>query len=426
MMHQADRYFMRLIQPFLGNKPPEIAKAVVLGMAILSILVLAESLACVFWIFTLSSLGEGYAVMAAVPYIYIIISYSSLLVFYHFKRFDAFTFTQLVMLLVMPFFMQWIIGGLQASSGVAFWAILSPVGALMILGTRQSTPWFILFGLLAVLSWWLNDQFSMHALPIPGDIRDAFFAINMAGVSVILYIAMRYFQSEKAKVLEALAVEKSRSEQLLRSILPESVAKRLHETQCGRIADSHDAVTILFADIVNFTQISAGMTPAAVVDLLNHVFSRFDQLAAQYGVEKIKTIGDAYMVIAGAPSPRTDHAHVMADMALEVPALLDKVSREIGMPLAMRIGMNSGAVVAGIIGNTRFSYDLWGDAVNIASRMETTGLPNEIQVSAATYELLKADYCFEPRCGVDIKGKGKVVTYLLKGRMDKHDVDVSR
>ncbi|MFL9610099.1 adenylate/guanylate cyclase domain-containing protein [Methylobacillus sp. Pita2] len=419
MMHQADRYFMRFIQPFLGNKPSEIAKTVVLGVVILSILVLAESLACVFWIFTLSSLGEGYAVMAAVPYIYIIISYGSLLVFYHFKRFDAFTFTQLVMLLVMPFFMQWIIGGFQASSGVAFWAILSPVGALMILGTKQSTPWFVLFGLLVILSWHLNPLFSVHALPIPSDIRDAFFAINMAGVSAILYIVMRYFQSQKAKVLEALAVEKARSEQLLRSILPESVAQRLHESQGTRIADSHDEVTILFADIVNFTQISAGMAPTEVVDMLNHVFSRFDQLAARYGVEKIKTIGDAYMVIAGAPNARADHAEVMANMALAMPALLQEVSTEIGRPLAMRIGINSGAVVAGIIGNTRFSYDLWGDAVNIASRMEHTGLPNEIQVSAATYELLKQDYLLEPRHGVDVKGKGKVSTYLLKGRLEK-------
>lgn len=415
-MHQADRYFLRLIQPFLGSKPPEVAKTVVLGVVILSILVLAESLACVFWIFSLSSLGEGYAVMAAVPYIYIIISYSSLLVFYHFKRFDAFTFTQLVMLLVMPFFMQWIIGGFQASSGVAFWAILSPVGALMILGTRQSTPWFILFGVLAVLSWWLNSLFSMHAMPIPSDIRDAFFAINMAGVSGILYIVMRYFQSQKAKVLEALAIEKSRSEQLLRSILPDSVAQRLHEAQGTRIADSHEAVTILFADIVNFTQISATMSPAQVVDMLNHVFSRFDQLAAQYGVEKIKTIGDAYMVIAGAPNPRHDHAQVIADMALAMPALLREVSHEIGQSLEMRIGINSGAVVAGIIGNTRFSYDLWGDAVNLASRMEHTGLPNQIQVSASTYTLLSQDYVFEPRNGVEIKGKGVVSTYWLKSK----------
>lgn len=415
-MYQADRYFLRLIQPFLGSKPPEVARTVVLGVVILSILVLAESLACVFWIFSLSSLGEGYAVMAAVPYIYIIISYSSLLVFYHFKRFDAFTFTQLVMLLVMPFFMQWIIGGFQASSGVAFWAILSPVGALMILGTRQSTPWFILFGVLAVLSWWLNSLFSMHALPIPSDIRDAFFAINMAGVSGILYIVMRYFQSQKAKVLEALAIEKSRSEQLLRSILPDSVAQRLHEAQGARIADSHEAVTILFADIVNFTQISATMSPTQVVDMLNHVFSRFDQLATQYGVEKIKTIGDAYMVIAGAPNPRHDHAQVIADMALAMPAVLREVSHEIGQSLEMRIGINSGAVVAGIIGNTRFSYDLWGDAVNLASRMEHTGLPNQIQVSASTCALLNQDYVFEPRNGVEIKGKGTVSTYWLKSK----------
>lgn len=409
-------YFNRLIQPFLGSQPPETRDTVALGMVILSILVLAESLICVLWIYMLSGLGDGYAFMAAVPYVYIIISYSSLLLFYHLRRFDAFSFTQLVMLLLMPFLMQWMIGGFHASSGVAFWAVLSPVGALMLLGTRQSTPWFALFALLTLLSWELNADFAQNALPIPPHVRDTFFAINMAGVSIILYTVMRYFQSQKAKVLDALAQEQARSEQLLRSILPESVAQRLRNSSAARIADSHDAVTILFADLVDFTRISASLTPTQVVDMLNHVFSRFDALAEKYGVEKIKTIGDAYMVVAGAPNPRPDHAQVIAEMALEVPLILQQISQETGQPFAMRIGINSGPVVAGIIGNTRFSYDLWGDAVNLASRMEHSGLANEVQVSAATYELLKDDYLFEPRGRIDIKGKGQVETYLLKGK----------
>lgn len=148
--------------------------AVSLGRAILGFLVLAESAVCIFWIFALSSLGDGYALMAAIPYLYIVVSYTSLLIFYHFKRVEYFTFIQLTMLLVIPFFMQWVIGGFEASSGVAIWALLSPVGALMILGTRQSVPWFGLFFALVLISWLLNATFSSNALPIPVHTKTVF------------------------------------------------------------------------------------------------------------------------------------------------------------------------------------------------------------------------------------------------------------
>jgi len=182
-----------------------------LGKAILALLVFAESLVCIFWIFTLSGLGEGYAMMAVVPYVYIIFSYVSLLIFYRSKKFEYFTFTQLVMLLVMPFFMQWAIGGYEASSGIAIWAILSPIGALMILGTRQSTPWLILFVVLAVVSWKLNYLFAGNSLPIPRHIKDTFFLMNIMGTACILYGVMRYFQSQKERTLQELSLEQARS-----------------------------------------------------------------------------------------------------------------------------------------------------------------------------------------------------------------------
>jgi guanylate cyclase len=200
-----------------------------LGKAILTILVFAESLVCIFWIYTLSGLGEGYAMMAAVPYAYIIVSYVSLLIFYRSKKFEYLTFTQLVMLLVMPFFMQWAIGGYEASSGIAIWAILSPIGALMILGTRQSTPWFILFGLLAGVSWKLNYMFAGNSLPIPAHIKDTFFLMNIMGVACILYAVMRYFQSQKERTLHELSLEQARSEKLLLNVLPKSIANRLKD-----------------------------------------------------------------------------------------------------------------------------------------------------------------------------------------------------
>jgi len=384
-----------------------------LGKAILTILVFAESLVCIFWIYTLSGLGEGYAIMAAVPYAYIIVSYLSLLIFYRSKKFEYITFTQLVMLLVMPFFMQWAIGGYEASSGIAIWSILSPIGALMILGTRQSTPWFILFGLLAGLSWRLNYLFVGNTLPIPQHIKDTFFLMNIMGVACILYAVMRYFQSQKERTLLELSHEQARSEKLLLNILPKSIANRLKENDM-RIADSHEAVTILFADIVGFTKMTASMPPAELVDLLSQLFSRFDGLADQHGLEKIKTIGDGYMVVGGAPVARDDHATVIAQLALEMQRELAAFNEQTGKSLQMRIGISSGPVVAGVIGTSKFAYDLWGDPVNMASRMEKTGLPGAIQVSEVTYQLLKAKHTLEARGLIEIKGKGKVNTYFLK------------
>lgn len=384
-----------------------------IGKAILSILVFAESLVCIFWIFTLSGLGEGYAIMAAVPYAYIILSYASLLVFYRTKKFEYFTFTQLVMLLVMPFFMQWAIGGYEASSGIAIWAILSPIGALMILGTKQSTPWFILFAFLAGLSWKLNYLFAGNSLPIPAHVKDTFFLMNIMGTACILYAVMRYFQSQKERTLHELELEQERSEKLLLNILPKSIANRLKENDM-RIADSHDAVTILFADIVDFTKLTATMPPAELVDLLSQLFSRFDQLADQYGLEKIKTIGDGYMVVGGAPIYLDDHANVIAQLALQMQEDLALFNQQIDKKLQMRIGISSGPVVAGVIGTSKFAYDIWGDSVNMASRMEKNGLPGMIQVSEFTYNLIKDRHVFEARGLIPIKGKGKVNTYILK------------
>ena len=384
-----------------------------LGKAILTLLVFAESLVCVFWIFTLSGLGEGYALMALVPYVYIIVSYASLLVFYRSKKFEYFTFTQLVMLLVMPFFMQWAIGGYAASSGIAIWAILSPIGALMILGTRQSTSWFVLFAGLAALSWELNDRFVGNSLPIPSHIKDTFFLMNIMGTSCILYAVMRYFQSQKERTLQELALEQGRSEKLLLNILPKSIANRLKNNDM-RIADSHESVTILFADIVGFTKLTSSMPPAELVELLSQLFSRFDKQADKYGLEKIKTIGDGYMVVGGAPMRLDDHASVIANLALEMQQELIAFNVETNMTLQMRIGISSGPVVAGVIGTSKFAYDIWGDPVNMASRMEQTAPPDSIQVSEATFKLIEKNHHLVSRGLVKIKGKGEVNTYQLE------------
>lgn len=386
----------------------------VLSQSILSILVLAETLVSIFWILTLSNLGEGYALMAAVPYFYLVISYVSLYLFYHFKRFEYSTFTQLAMLLVMPFFMQWAIGGFSASSGVAIWAILSPVGALMLLGTRQSTSWFLLFMGLAVISWKLNPYFAGYALPIPNGIKDTFFLMNITGTAAILYGVLRFFQAQKERIMTSLEQEQAKTNKLLLNILPAAIVERLKANDV-RIADHYDAVTVMFADLIDFTHISEKMPPSQLINLLSQVFLKFDQLAEKYQVEKIKTIGDAYMVISGAPVMCQDHAKRIASMALEMHDALKEVALSTDLNLQMRIGIHTGPVVAGVIGSAKFSYDLWGDTVNLASRMEHICAPNAIQITEETKLLLEDNYLFSEKASVNVKGKGVLETFILLG-----------
>lgn len=218
--------------------------------------------------------------------------------------------------------------------------------------------------------------------------------------------------TERKLAQEALKFEQEQSEKLLLNILPKPIAERL-KAQQSTIADSFADVSVLFADIVGFTELSARMSPTELVKRLNVIFSHFDQLAENYGVEKIKTIGDAYMVVGGLPMPRDDHAEAIAQMALGMQAKIAKLCADTGEKLAIRVGINSGPVVAGVIGVSKFTYDLWGDTVNVAARMEATGFAGRIQVTDVTYELLKDKYLFERRGVIPVKGKGNMMTYWL-------------
>ena len=218
--------------------------------------------------------------------------------------------------------------------------------------------------------------------------------------------------TERKLAQEALKVQQEQSEKLLLNILPKPIAERL-KAQQSTIADSFADVSVLFADIVGFTELSARMSPTELVKRLNVIFSHFDQLAENYGVEKIKTIGDAYMVVGGLPMPRDDHAEAIAQMALGMQAKIAKLCADTGEKLAIRVGINSGPVVAGVIGVSKFTYDLWGDTVNVAARMEATGNAGRIQVTDVTYELLKDKYLFERRGVIPVKGKGNMMTYWL-------------
>jgi adenylate cyclase len=228
----------------------------------------------------------------------------------------------------------------------------------------------------------------------------------------------KHLRDRERGMTEALRIEKERSEQLLLNILPKEIVARLNGGETV-IADQLSNVTILFADLVGFTKLSSRLSAGDLVRLLNGLFSEFDRLALGLGVEKIKTLGDAYMVAGGLPEPRVDHAHAVSDMALAMIQTVERMNSELPMPLQMRIGIHSGDVVAGVIGTHKFVYDIWGDAVNIASRMESHSLPNRIQISAATRRHLKDDFRLAPHGSVDLKGKGPMETYFLLGRAEE-------
>lgn len=236
--------------------------------------------------------------------------------------------------------------------------------------------------------------------------------LRQTSVELELRVTERTLQLRQTN--QRLQEEQLKSEQLLLNILPEPIAKRLKAGH-DQIADGFAEVTVLFADLVNFTELSEQVTPTELVGLLNEIFSCFDRLTEQHGLEKIKTIGDAYMVAAGLPMPRADHAEAIADMAIAMRDELARFNRQHDLACSLRIGINTGPVVAGVIGTKKFIYDLWGDTVNVASRMESHGIAGEIQVTESVYERLKDGYTFERRGTIPIKGKGTMSTYLLTG-----------
>ncbi|HDQ73626.1 MAG TPA: response regulator [Chloroflexi bacterium] len=230
----------------------------------------------------------------------------------------------------------------------------------------------------------------------------------------------KWLRDQEQAYLKQLQIEREKSERLLLNILPEPIAERLKQGQ-SIIADSFAHVTVMFADIVDFTPLSAQLSPTGLVFLLNGLFSTFDELAERHGLEKIKTIGDAYMVVGGLPSPRPDHVEAVADMALDMQKAIEQFKVDDVRPIQIRIGFHTGPVVAGVIGQRKFSYDLWGDTVNTASRMASHGVGNRIQVTTVAYERLRERYVFERRGGIHVKGKGEMTTYFLVGKDNENE-----
>jgi class 3 adenylate cyclase len=373
-----------------------------------AVLVLSAALmAALTWVWIVAYASLGLWASAAIPLGYQVASAVSLVTFARTRRYRLFRTSQLCMSLALPFALQWSLGGFETSSAVCLWAITSPLGALLFVGPREGVPWFAAFVALVAISAAIDPALSDGAPDVPHGVVVAFFALNIVGVAATAYALLQYFVRARERAL-------AESERLLLNVLPAPVAARLKEQE-GVIAEDLPEVTVLFADLVGFTPLSQRLSASEVVSLLDLVFARWDAVAAAHRVEKIKTLGDAYMVAGGVPLPRGDHAEAIAEMALAMGPELARCSEQTGIPLEVRIGIDSGPVVAGVIGRAKFIYDLWGDTVNTASRMESHALPGTIQVTERAYARLRDGYELRPRGTVDVKGKGPMPCYLLLG-----------
>ena len=362
-----------------------------------------------------------------VPLAYQIISITSLLIYLKNRNFIIFRFVQLSLFLFSPFIMQWSIGSSVTSSGLMLWALLSPIAAIVVSGWRESIPWFVAYVALTILTGVFDyllgvgeqSDASMKAVGV-------FFAINFTAMSTILYVLLRYFVLETEKIRQQLSQQhqlladaQNQSERLLLNVLPAHIALRLKDKR-GLIVDAHSDVTVMFTDIVNFTQLAEQLPPERMIDLLNTIFSWLDSFSEKHGLEKIKTIGDAYMV-AGGLINSPDHVNKVADMALEIRSFIAVHPELSRYNLGIHIGIATGPVVAGVIGTKRFIYDLWGDTVNVASRLTDDAGSDQILVDKNTYARLRADYQFDEAKVTFLKGKGEITAYeLLKKTSAPH------
>jgi guanylate cyclase len=356
--------------------------------------------------------------VGVVPFIYFAVLLGAIVVFSRTRDFGPFLYIGQLDILLAPTLSMVPLGGFLDAGGVGLWGILAPIGALVFSDVRSAARWYVAFLLVFLGSGVAGHLLGAIPPPIPTWFTSTMLALNVAVGGSIVFILLAVFAKQRRDALTALRAEQEKAEELLLNILPRSIADKL-KAQAQPIADQFTSASILFADVVDFTPLSERLPAAEVVGMLDHLFSHFDSLAETYGLEKIKTIGDCYMVAAGVPTPRPDHARALALMALDMLEAM-RSRDEIGhLGLELRIGISSGPVVAGVIGRKRFLYDLWGDAVNTASRMESHGTPGHIQVTRATYELLADDFVCEPRGTIPVKGKGDVEAWYVLARRSR-------
>jgi adenylate cyclase len=375
-------------------------KRLLVGVALI-ILPVAFIWGCLYWAF-------GERVVALTPWAYVTGSVISLAVFARTRNFSFLRTAQQLLILVAPALGTVLVGGLDESSSVMLWSLLAPLGAVAFDRPGRAWPWFAAFVAVTVLAIALAEVVRPNGADLPDAFVHTFDVLNIVVVSLVAMLLLVTFARGRDTA-------QARVETLLLNVLPAEIAQRL-QSDPNSIADHFDEASILFADVVDFTPLSSRLDAREVVALLDRLFTSFDELVDRHDVEKIKTIGDCYMAAAGVPSQRSDHAHALARLAFEMRECAKTCLPEgTEHALRLRIGISSGPVVAGVIGRRRFLYDLWGDTVNMASRMESHGTPDAIQITRSTWELLRDDFVVEPLGLVDVKGKGAVETWRLVG-----------
>ena len=373
------------------------------------------------WMVIYTALGIRFEIL--VPVGFQLVSAGTLVHFLKTGNFAVFRFCQVSLYLFVPFIMQWGMGNFVTSSAVMLWALLAPIGVMVLHGPRQSIPWFIAYLVLTAVSGFFDYFISFdsdHGLPL--HTIAVFFVLNFAAISTIVYLLISYFVRERQRLStelsrshDQLVDAQEKSERLLLNMLPARVAERLKRQDT--VADGYADVTVMFADIVDFTGLSEELAPGDVIYMLNELFTGFDEIAARSGIEKIKTIGDAYMAAGGLNSNTPDYTAALAEAALHMQQFMRDRHSPNGTPLGLHIGIATGPVGAGVIGRTKFVYDLWGNTVNVAARLSSSAEFGQVAVDEITYKRLRGRYLFEGPMFTTARGKGQIVSYFLTGRL---------
>ena len=409
---------------------PADSEDLVLKKQLLMLAMGVTTLAPVVWLLLCN--WFGLQLSSAIPFGYQLLSVVTLLLYLTNGQFELFRISQSALFLFSPFVLQWSMGNVVASSGVVMWGLMAPVTAVLLYSARESIPWFVAYVVLIAATTLADSMGGTVVRLTPAQLRagEIIFAVNFVAVSSLVYFLLRYaaVESEKsrARAAEAHALlkeEQGRSERLLRNILPGSVADRL-KADSGTIADGFPDVTVMFADIVNFTETAEGMSPNAIFGMLNKIFSSFDALADQHQLDKIKTIGDAYMVAGGMREQDDGYTEGVVNMALDMRDILANDPEMNDRRMQIRIGIGTGPVVAGVVGKRKFIYDLWGDTVNVANRITAEGAPGMIQVDVITWRRLKDKFDFDAPRSIVLKGKGETQVYRVIGRKGENDAQV--
>jgi adenylate cyclase len=380
--------------------------------------------AAMLWLVIYHAMGIKYS--ATVPLIYLAVSGATLCIYVWNLNFALFRFSQTSLYLFVPFIMQWSIGSYVTSSGVMLWALLAPIGVMVFQGPKESVPWFFAYLVMTAVSGFFDYYLAYgteKTSGLPMQTIAVFFVLNFAAMSTIVYLLVVYFVRQKDRLKEALdeqhsllQMEQDRSERLLLNVLPGHIAERLKRDPTV-IADGLADCTVMFADLTDFTRLTEQLPPRDMVAMLNEVFSWFDGLAEKHDLEKIKTIGDAYMVAGGLLDHDAKYTEAIVNMALDVRDKIAGLKTGAGEALGIHIGIGSGPVVAGVIGVKKFIYDLWGNAVNVAARLTSEATTGGILVDATTYRRLRGLYEFEGPQPLTVKGQRQLTAYRLIAKL---------